>query len=934
MNGSSNHKIKSFVFPRQKIFIYAILTVFLVLLSQASAFDYSDSAFGILGSHLLRTESFMIPEGMTQEQYFEWVDGHIQTLGAHWTRFNCPLSWTNVEPVLGGGYEWDSSVCGTDSIFSAVYEPPNQVEVVAVINAIDPNDARNPVEEQYIESYTNFLKAAAERYDGDGVNDADSNIRVRYFQFINESPTWYLDGGFNAEQYAQAAETTLNALREANPDAKLILVAQGGMSSDLGDRLKDIILECRNRGVEFTAVDLHSWGSSDNWINNGVGELRIYLDSLGLTDVQIWSLENGTYVGNPEDGEGNQTETDQARSLVKRFAWGRANGFQRILWNNLLDFDDFSGDGSDTFWNNLGLIGDALPSGKDPTNRGDRRLSYWSYQLMAQYTDTLVAEQIGQMDITNGNTYGYEYRSLSSGLPLYVIWRETGSSEIALSQTDLKVTVVGLITDENGNTSETTYEKGSDPISLTVGQDPLLVVVIESSAAYSPVANAGADQTVGEGAIVTLDASNSTDPDDGIASYEWIQLYGTTVTLSDPYAVQPTFTATNVGQDGDSLTFQLLVTDNSGNASTDSTIVNVTWINQPPTANAGADQAVSEGETVILDASASTDVDDGIASYFWTRTSGNFVRIIDRNSIQASFIAPDVGPDGTSITFELTVTDDNGLQNTDTCIVNVVWINEPPAASAGSDQSVNEGVTVFLDGSGSSDEDIDTLSYLWSQTSGRSVTLSDSNAAAPTFVTQPVDAAGEVLTFQLTVTDAQGLESSDDVSVTIADNGINNFPADVLTFTSSSGSHLGLKEISGGNVTYLEAINPGEIGSTVNRPESFIYGLFRMKIKTAGPGDTAKVKFYFPESVPQNYSWFKYSTGTGWEPYDAFSSFNADRTEITLTLVDGGEGDEDGTANSEIIDPSGLAVGSDAFDSKGSGGGGGGCFISTLMTDH
>ncbi|MGB6012377.1 MAG: PKD domain-containing protein, partial [Desulfobacterales bacterium] len=38
-----------------------------------------------------------------------------------------------------------------------------------------------------------------------------------------------------------------------------------------------------------------------------------------------------------------------------------------------------------------------------------------------------------------------------------------------------------------------------------------------------PMANAGPDQTVDEGQLVNLNGSNSTDPDDGIASYHWVQ---------------------------------------------------------------------------------------------------------------------------------------------------------------------------------------------------------------------------------------------------------------------------------------------------------------------------------------------------------------------------------------------------------------------------
>ena len=111
--------------------------------------------------------------------------------------------------------------------------------------------------------------------------------------------------------------------------------------------------------------------------------------------------------------------------------------------------------------------------------------------------------------------------------------------------------------------------------------------------------------------------------------------------------------------------------------------------NQPPMANAGPDQTVDEGRSVTLNGANSTDPDDdGIAAYHWTQTGGFPVTLTDANGQQATFTALDVGTAGVSLTFELTVVDPSGLENTDSCVVNVTWLNEPPAADAGMDQTV------------------------------------------------------------------------------------------------------------------------------------------------------------------------------------------------------------------------------------------------------
>ncbi len=276
----------------------------------------------------------------------------------------------------------------------------------------------------------------------------------------------------------------------------------------------------------------------------------------------------------------------------------------------------------------------------------------------------------------------------------------------------------------------------------------------------SPVADAGPAQTVSEGSLVTLNGSNSTDPANSPLSYLWTQTGGTHVSLSRRRAAKPTFTAPTVGDAGDALTFQLTVTNQAGLTSSDTCVVNVTVSNAPPTANAGPNQTVSEGTAVTLDGSNSTDPDDGIASYLWEQISGPAVTLTPTTLSQATFIASDVGQAGTSLSFRLTVKDNGGLTSTSTCVVAVTWVNSPPQANAGQDQSVYEGDGVVLDGSASSDPDDGIKSYLWKQTSGTPVTLSDPTAVQPAFTAPNADTGSATLTFQLTATDNGGLQST------------------------------------------------------------------------------------------------------------------------------------------------------------------------------
>jgi lysophospholipase L1-like esterase len=93
--------------------------------------------------------------------------------------------------------------------------------------------------------------------------------------------------------------------------------------------------------------------------------------------------------------------------------------------------------------------------------------------------------------------------------------------------------------------------------------------------AIIPVADAGLDQDVDEGDTVTLDGSGSFDPKGGNLSYKWVQTNGPAVVLSNDQVNIPTFTAPDVGSSGDTLTFELTVTDEGILESDDVTSVEV-----------------------------------------------------------------------------------------------------------------------------------------------------------------------------------------------------------------------------------------------------------------------------------------------------------------------------------------------------------------------
>ncbi|HYA27264.1 MAG TPA: PIG-L family deacetylase, partial [Acidobacteriota bacterium] len=93
--------------------------------------------------------------------------------------------------------------------------------------------------------------------------------------------------------------------------------------------------------------------------------------------------------------------------------------------------------------------------------------------------------------------------------------------------------------------------------------------------------------------------------------------------------------------------------------------------------------------------------------------------------------------------------------------------NQPPIVNAGLGASSNEGAMVQLNGTASKDPDGNPLTYRWTQVGGKSVTLSNSTSATPTFTAPSGLTHDEVLTFELVVSDGQLSSPADSVTVTV-----------------------------------------------------------------------------------------------------------------------------------------------------------------------
>lgn len=344
----------------------------------------------------------------------------------------------------------------------------------------------------------------------------------------------------------------------------------------------------------------------------------------------------------------------------------------------------------------------------------------------------------------------------------------------------------------------------------------------------SPRSDAGNNTTMLPDAFASLDGSGSVDLDGTIVSYEWTQIAGPSVVLSDSASQTPSFTTPAVdiaSTDVTQLSFELRVTDDNGLSDRDTVSVIVTG--ELPVAIAGSPQVVDELTTVNLDGSASYSNFRGpnpeggtIAGYRWRQIDGLLVEMMGSVTASPSFIAPEVTVD-TVLTFELTVWDWRLLETTDVVsvtILDVAVVNEVPIADVGMAQTVTEGDTVYLDGNASYDPDGVIVTYAWTQSQGPMVSLTGANTASPSFIAPDV-AADTTLGFDLTVTDDTGAKTSASTSVLVQNLVVVDSTPPTTTSVVNIANSKGTDYV---DIT-LSADEPADIYYRISGPATVVY---------------------------------------------------------------------------------------------------------------
>ena len=391
-------------------------------------------------------------------------------LSASWVRAN--ISWKQIEPANAdaSNYRWN----GPDQVVGATRDAGKNM-IITLEHAPDWSSSTSdgPIDKVSVSELADLMAAVAERYDGDGKDDAPGSPVVNYFELYNE-PDHELRWGYSGKEYAEMLKVVYPAIKAANPNAQVLLggIAYDWFVDNTGSvfppgpfvrSFTDQVL-ANGGGDYIDVVAFHGYiAFASNWTDGaGTGFIE---KTQSLRDIMqkhnvnkpIMVTETGIHSNaNPND---MRTPEQQASGVVELYVQAMASDIDVLIWFMLYE-------PGGTYPYDPGLVTD--------DDEPAEKLSYGVYQEMAKQFSTAQFERTLSLSETGANDIEvHQFADVAKGRTLYVAWtnpiRSGETRQLQLPATSATVIdMYGTVSSVAGSGGRVTVNIGKEPIYIAV----------------------------------------------------------------------------------------------------------------------------------------------------------------------------------------------------------------------------------------------------------------------------------------------------------------------------------------------------------------------------------------------------------------------------------------------------------------------------------
>jgi hypothetical protein len=414
----------------------------------------------------------------------------LQDSGASWVRVS--ISWRSVEPanVTPSGFQWaeaDRAVAAARDACAIILATIEGAPEWAA-----PQGPLAPIKASMYGEYAQFVRALAERYNGDGEDDAPSGIVIRHWEISNEPDgaggTTGNNWGKFGDQYGKLLQVAYPAIKSAWPadqrdQARVVLggiaydlFTQDGTSGFVKEFLDDVLNPDKGNGCEyFDIANFHyypafrtTWTSQNPIYPNGTGlpektrAIRSIVENrCGPKPVIVTEAGwHSNKLGVPDPNNPTNLEI-QAEFVVRLFAQAKALDLRFLIWWPLHDL-------SDGIQYQMGLVTDDLPPVRKP--------AFEVYR--AAVTRLAHAEYLGPLsaaETQKPNLEAYRFRDRFTGETFYVAWLNpyTTKQTTPLQLSASKATVYDIWNRDMGEVQAA----ANGQVTVDVGSSPIYIVI-------------------------------------------------------------------------------------------------------------------------------------------------------------------------------------------------------------------------------------------------------------------------------------------------------------------------------------------------------------------------------------------------------------------------------------------------------------------------